>query len=83
MTIRIVADCNIFLHVGCKDKAPMPCIPFVAEKNRKQTPQKGKRALRLADLCPSSPPLVPAILIRLVFEIERRIDQEGLYRIPG
>lgn len=75
-------DCNIIIHNSCRDGAPMPCIPF-SEKSKKNTPQKNKRVPRLVDLCPVSPPLVPAVLIRLVYAIEQRITYEGIYRVPG
>ncbi|CAD5225872.1 unnamed protein product [Bursaphelenchus xylophilus] len=76
-------DCHIYLHNNCKARAPRPCLPFTADKTSKGTPQK-KKVPRLADLCPTTPPLVPAILIRLIYEIENsRLEAEGLYRVPG
>ncbi|CAD5225860.1 unnamed protein product [Bursaphelenchus xylophilus] len=75
-------ECNLYIHSNCLSRAPRPCLPF-ADKNKKGTPQK-KKIPRLADLCPSSPPLVPATLIRLIYEIEaNRMESEGLYRVPG
>ncbi|CAD5218812.1 unnamed protein product [Bursaphelenchus okinawaensis] len=75
-------DCSLYLHNNCRSRAPLPCLPFASSKNL--TPQKKNKFPRLVDLCPITPPLVPATLIRLIYEIETsRIETEGLYRIPG
>ncbi|CAD5218807.1 unnamed protein product [Bursaphelenchus okinawaensis] len=75
-------DCSLYLHNNCRARAPLPCLPFASSKNL--TPQKKNKFPRLADLCPVTPPLVPATLIRLIYEIETsRLETEGLYRVPG
>lgn len=70
-------DCKASSHVECRDAVPVPCIPDVA------TP-RGERTLRLVDLVGQTPPLVPALVVRCVLEVERRgLMELGLYRVPG
>jgi hypothetical protein len=57
-------------------------LPCVAASNR--TPTNKTYANTLADFTPLQPPMVPAILIHCVKEIEDRgLNEVGIYRIPG
>lgn len=70
-------DCRLVCHPDCKDQATSPCIPA------RGTPGKNQ-PLELEELAPTSPPLIPSIVIKLITEIERRgLTEKGLYRIPG
>uniref|UniRef100_A0A1E1XNS8 Putative gtpase-activating protein n=1 Tax=Amblyomma sculptum TaxID=1581419 RepID=A0A1E1XNS8_AMBSC len=73
--------CRSVCHQECKDKVPLPCFPT----NR--TPTQGGSAGRhrsLSDYVPSNPPMVPALVIHCIQEVEKRgLHEVGLYRIPG
>ena len=44
----------------------------------------GAQMLTLRDWCPSTPPLVPAVVVHCVSEIESRgLLEQGIYRVPG
>ncbi|XP_050545728.1 rac GTPase-activating protein 1-like [Daktulosphaira vitifoliae] len=71
-------DCKAVAHLEHKDKIPLPCIPV------KNTPNKNGG--RIADYSPmvNGRPMVPALVIHCVNEIEQRgFDTVGLYRVPG
>lgn len=73
-------DCRATCHPDCKDKVPLPCVPYVnrIEGNR------GGRLTLISDYAPKSRPQVPALIVHCTKEIERRgLDEAGLYRIPG
>ena len=53
---------------------PLPCV--AASSSR--TPTNKTHASRLADFAPAQPPMVPAVLIHCVKEIEDRGLQEVL-----
>ncbi|XP_050443432.1 rac GTPase-activating protein 1-like [Adelges cooleyi] len=71
-------DCKATAHLEHKDKVPLPCIPV------RNTPNKNGG--RIADYSPmvNGRPMVPALVIHCVNEIEQRgFDTVGLYRVPG
>ena len=56
----------------------MPCI---AAGNRTPTNKTGNY---LADFTPSTPPMIPALLIHCITDVEERgVDEVGIYRVPG
>lgn len=56
-------------------------MPCVAASNR--TPSKS-HGQTLADFTPFAPPMIPAILIHCIREIETRgLEEVGIYRVPG
>ncbi|XP_065210632.1 rac GTPase-activating protein 1-like [Planococcus citri] len=70
-------DCNAVAHQECRDKVPLPCVPM-------GTPTKPGVLRTIADCAPSVPPMVPAIVIHCVNEVEQRgLSEVGIYRIPG
>lgn len=72
--------CRSVCHHDCRDKVPVPCVPV------SQTPQQGRAARRgtISDYAPSSSPMVPALVVHCIQEVERRgLTEVGLYRVPG
>ena len=70
-------------HPECRDQVPVPCVPTGSAQ---KTPSKSQlsQGARLADFVPHTGPMVPAIIVHCVNEIEARgLTEVGLYRIPG
>jgi len=73
-------DCGISSHIECRSNVPLPCV--AASSTR--TPTNKTHANMLADFAPAQPPMVPAVLIHCVKEIEDRgLHEVGIYRVPG
>ncbi|XP_014251417.1 rac GTPase-activating protein 1 isoform X2 [Cimex lectularius] len=71
-------DCKTVCHATCKDKVPLPCVPATT------TPSKNNGVGTIADFTPKSAPMVPALVVHCIKEIEARgLNEIGLYRIPG
>ncbi|NXS95195.1 RGAP1 protein, partial [Jacana jacana] len=71
-------DCRVVTHPECRDRCPLPCIPTVAG-----TPVRTGEGT-LMDFVPSTPPMIPSIIVHCVNEIEQRgLHETGLYRISG
>lgn len=65
--------CNAVAHSECLDKVPLPCIPM-------GTPKKGAMNT-ISAYAPLVPPMIPAIVIHCVNEIEQRgLNEIGIYR---
>ncbi|XP_038049414.1 rac GTPase-activating protein 1-like isoform X2 [Patiria miniata] len=74
-------DCRIVCHPDCQDSAPLPCQPvtMTPTKSRPYGPNT-----QLADVAPTTSPMVPALVIQCIAEVERRgMSEEGLYRLSG
>ncbi|KAK7800551.1 hypothetical protein U0070_006738 [Myodes glareolus] len=71
-------DCRLVSHPECRDRCPLPCIsPLVG------TPVKIGEGM-LADFVSQTSPMIPAIIVSCVNEIEQRgLTEAGLYRISG
>lgn len=70
-------DCRATCHPECQKDLPLPCIPFV------NTPTRNLLGL-ISDFTPTSAPMVPALIVHCVNEIEQRgLRELGIYRIPG
>ncbi|XP_027762926.1 rac GTPase-activating protein 1 isoform X2 [Empidonax traillii] len=71
-------DCRVVAHPECRDRCPLPCIPTLAG-----TPVRIGEGT-LMDFVPSSPPMIPSIIVHCVNEIEQRgLHETGLYRVSG
>uniref|UniRef100_A0A224YXL9 GTPase-activating protein n=1 Tax=Rhipicephalus zambeziensis TaxID=60191 RepID=A0A224YXL9_9ACAR len=74
--------CRSVCHVECKDQVPLPCIP--ASQTPTQGGTAGRRGPIISDYVSPTPPMVPALVIHCIQEVERRgLQDVGLYRIPG
>ena len=76
-------ECRAVCHPECKDKVPVPCVPTGSAQ---KTPSKSQlsQGARLADFVPRTAPMVPALIVHCINEIESRgLSEVGLYRIPG
>ncbi|KFU86960.1 Rac GTPase-activating protein 1 [Chaetura pelagica] len=71
-------DCRVVAHPECRERCPLPCIPTLAG-----TPVRIGEGT-LMDFVPSTPPMIPSIIVHCVNEIEQRgLHETGLYRISG
>jgi len=74
-------DCKAIAHPECKEQVPLPCISVGSAT---KTPSGKGHVLALADFTPQHTPMVPALLVHCVNEIEKRgLTEVGLYRVPG
>lgn len=73
MVLKCV-DCNSIVHPECRDKIPLPCIPI-------GTPTKKAGTGTISDYAPLNPPMIPAIVVHCINEIELRgLTEIGIYR---
>ncbi|NXG91178.1 RGAP1 protein, partial [Stercorarius parasiticus] len=71
-------DCRVVAHPECRDRCPLPCIPTLTG-----TPVRIGEGT-LMDFVPSTPPMIPSIVVHCVNEIEQRgLHETGLYRVSG
>lgn len=71
------SNCMVTCHPECKDKVPVPCIPFVSRS------RNGRQTL-ISDFVSNESPKIPALIFHCCNEIEKRgLDETGLYRVPG
>ncbi|XP_060086186.1 rac GTPase-activating protein 1-like [Ylistrum balloti] len=73
-------DCKATCHPDCKDNLPLPCVPCCPS-----TPGTTKMSGGLLnDYAPIDPPMIPAIVVHCVNEVEARgLTEVGIYRVPG
>ncbi|RMC18618.1 hypothetical protein DUI87_04513 [Hirundo rustica rustica] len=70
-------QCQLLLHTKCREQCPSLCTP---RPHHHAWPREGV----LADFAPSTPPLVPTLVVQCVTEVETRgLAETGLYRVPG
>eukprot|EP00076_Gallus_gallus_P023704 XP_015145596.1 rac GTPase-activating protein 1 [Gallus gallus] len=70
-------QCQLLLHPKCRERCPGPCTA-------RPRPQPWPREGVLADFAPPTAPLVPALVVQCVTEVETRgLAEAGLYRVPG
>ncbi|XP_021253140.1 rac GTPase-activating protein 1-like isoform X2 [Numida meleagris] len=70
-------QCQLLLHPKCRERCPRPC-------ETQPRPQAWPREGVLADFAPPTAPLVPALVVQCVTEVEMRgLAEAGLYRVPG
>ncbi|CAG9813671.1 unnamed protein product [Phaedon cochleariae] len=71
-------ECKALCHLDCRNLMPLPCVPIM------NTPGSKKFTGTIADYTPTSPPLVPSLIVHCVNEIEQRgLEELGVYRVPG
>ncbi|XP_021146418.2 rac GTPase-activating protein 1 isoform X1 [Columba livia] len=69
--------CQLLLHPKCREQCPLSCVP---RPHHHAWPREGV----LADFAPTTPPLVPTLVVQCVTEVETRgLTETGLYRVPG
>jgi len=69
-------DCRSLVHPECRPLVPLPCVPAAV------TPKQ--QIARLDGFVPPERPMIPAVVVHCVLEVERRgLSQPGIYRIPG
>ncbi|XP_030342792.1 rac GTPase-activating protein 1-like isoform X2 [Strigops habroptila] len=70
-------QCQLLLHPKCQEQCPSACVP---RPRHHAWPHEGV----VADFAPSTPPLVPVLVVQCVTEVETRgLTEVGLYRVPG
>ncbi|KAM9408635.1 rac GTPase-activating protein 1-like [Pholidichthys leucotaenia] len=73
-------DCRVVTHPECREHCPLPCNSTAVSCN---TPIKSTDAA-LADFAPATSPMIPALVICCIKEIEHRgLREVGLYRLSG
>ncbi|KAH9395372.1 hypothetical protein TYRP_020689 [Tyrophagus putrescentiae] len=78
----LCADCHSVCHPSCASQLTLPCIPHYTPKAVKSGVHRKIVVSHFIDQ--SVRPFVPAILVHLCTEIERRgLGEEGLYRKCG
>jgi len=74
-------ECRAISHPECREQVPLPCVPTGSAQKTPSKPGYGKV---LADYTPPTSPMVPALVVHCVNEIEMRgLCEVGLYRVPG
>ncbi|KOB68463.1 Tumbleweed [Operophtera brumata] len=73
--------CRAQAHPECRALLPLPCVPpGAAHAKRPNAPQEGC----ISEWAPRTPPMVPALLVHCVNEVEKRgLLERGLYRVSG
>ncbi|XP_043270163.1 rac GTPase-activating protein 1-like [Venturia canescens] len=64
------SDCNQKIHIDCKNALPLPCVPTSNIRNLSGQQKK------FEDYAPIVPPMIPALIIHCIREIELRGMQE-------
>ncbi|XP_077491002.1 rac GTPase-activating protein 1-like [Amblyomma americanum] len=76
-TIFKCSRCQSICHPQCKYQVPLPCVAPC------KTLKRNRRPL-ISDYAPPTPPMVPALVVHCIQEVERRgLDAVGIYRVPG
>lgn len=81
-------DCRICVHPDCRCMVTIACVP---QSVGTPTPKGGKGGgpggvggLSIGDYAPSTSPMVPAIIVHCINEIEiRGLNEIGIYRVSG
>ncbi|XP_019635097.1 PREDICTED: rac GTPase-activating protein 1-like isoform X6 [Branchiostoma belcheri] len=83
-------DCRVVCHPDCKFKVTMPCVPSNTPTSGKKQTNKymynhaSSLQLELENFLPPYGPMIPALVVHCINEIESRgMLEEGLYRVPG
>lgn len=74
------SECRTCVHQDCRDKFTVACLP----QNSTPVGSKTRFLGSLSDYTPSLAPMVPALIVHCVNEIETRgLNEAGLYRVSG
>ncbi|KAL9913054.1 rac GTPase-activating protein 1-like [Glossina fuscipes fuscipes] len=69
-------DCPVRCHINCRPHLTICCVPG--------TPTNKGLMSHLADYAPVVPPMIPALIVHCVHEIESRgLQEKGIYRVSG
>lgn len=75
------SDCRTCVHQDCREKLTVSCLPQNATPNGAKS---GISMGTIGDYTPSLAPMIPALIVHCVNEIESRgLKEVGLYRISG
>eukprot|EP00092_Neocalanus_flemingeri_P040430 GFUD01044031.1.p1 GENE.GFUD01044031.1~~GFUD01044031.1.p1 ORF type:complete len:697 (-),score=180.39 GFUD01044031.1:226-2316(-) len=75
-------ECRAISHPECREQVLLPCVPTGSAQKTPSKPGYNKKVL--ADHTPPTSPMVPAVVVHCVHEIEARgLCEVGLYRVPG
>lgn len=74
------SECRSYVHQDCREKFTVSCLPQSATPSSKSGSSMGS----ITDYVPNLSPMVPALIVHCVNEIETRgLKEVGLYRISG
>lgn len=75
------SECRTCIHQDCRDKFTVSCLP----QNTTPTASKTPRCLgTISEYSPNCSPMIPALIVHCVNEIETRgLNEAGLYRVSG
>ena len=77
-------ECRAVCHPDCRDLLPLPCVPVASAHSKTPSRSALTKGAQLADFTPLTAPMVPAIIVHCINEIEARgLSEVGLYRVPG
>ncbi|XP_039753641.1 rac GTPase-activating protein 1-like [Pararge aegeria] len=66
--------CRAQAHPECRALLPLPCVP----PGKLHATKEGC----IADFAPTTPPMVPALLVHCINEVEKRgLNEKGIYRL--
>ncbi|VEN47279.1 unnamed protein product [Callosobruchus maculatus] len=72
-------ECKCVCHPECQDRLPLPCMPSAFTPNQRKIVSG-----TVGDYAPTNTPMVPALIVHCITEIEQRgLNELGLYRVPG
>lgn len=78
--MRILA-CKLSYHETCSRKLKMPCLPRLITPKRNDLIHL--KALRLADFCPDTSPMIPHLIIHCIMHLEKSVCSSVLYTAFG
>ncbi|XP_055345349.1 rac GTPase-activating protein 1-like [Paramacrobiotus metropolitanus] len=79
----VCSDCRMVVHDACQALITTPCAPERDRPNADPSNGTSVRWLDLIRVAQAETPRVPTLFVQLVRFIERHLNEEGLYRVPG